>query len=78
MIDTPNFPGYPAGHTTVVGSIARVLSFLFPRDEPLFYELAKECSESRFEGGVHFRIDNEVRLEVGHLVGQQVINVFTE
>ncbi|MEO1654360.1 MAG: phosphatidic acid phosphatase, partial [Bacteroidota bacterium] len=26
LIDTPNFPGYPAGHTTVAGSIARVLS----------------------------------------------------
>ncbi len=78
LVDTPNFPGYPAGHTTVAGSIARVLSFLFPRDEPLFYALAKECSESRFEGGVHFRTDNEVGLEVGDQVGQQVIRVFTE
>ncbi|MEM9328460.1 MAG: vanadium-dependent haloperoxidase [Bacteroidota bacterium] len=78
LIDTPNFPGYPAGHTTVAGSIARVLAFLFPRDEALFYELAKECSESRFEGGAHFRTDNEVGLEVGYQVGQQVINVFTE
>ncbi len=78
LIDTPNFPGYPAGHTTVAGSIARVLSFLFPRDEPLFYGLAKECSESRFEGGVHFRTDNEVGLEVGYQVGQQVINAFTK
>ncbi|MEM1337585.1 MAG: vanadium-dependent haloperoxidase [Bacteroidota bacterium] len=78
LIDTPNFPGYPAGHTTVAGSIAKVLSFLFPRDKPLFYELAKECSESRFEGGVHFRTDNEVGLEVGYRVGQQVLDVFTE
>ena len=78
LIDTPNFPGYPAGHTTVAGSIASVLSFLFPRDEALFYELARECSESRFEGGVHFRTDNEVGLEVGYKVGQQVIDVFTE
>ncbi len=78
LIDTPNFPGYPAGHTTVAGSIAKVLSFLFPGDEPLFYALAKECSESRFEGGVHFRTDNEVGLEVGYRVGQQVITVFTE
>ncbi len=78
LIDTPNFPGYPAGHTTVAGSIAKVLAFLFPRDESLFYELAKECSESRFEGGVHFRTDNEVGLEVGYKVGQQVIDAFTE
>jgi len=78
LIDTPNFPGYPAGHTTVAGSIARVLSYLFPRDEKHFYRLAKECSESRFEGGVHFRTDNEVGLEVGYQVGQQVIKGFTE
>lgn len=78
LIQTPNFPGYPAGHTTVAGSLSRVLAFLFPRDEALFYALAKECSESRFEGGAHFRTDNEVGLEVGYQVGQQVINVFTE
>ncbi|PRX54889.1 vanadium-dependent haloperoxidase [Flagellimonas meridianipacifica] len=78
LVDTPNFPGYPAGHTTVAGSISKVLSFLFPQDESLFYELAKECSESRFEGGVHFRTDNEVGLQVGYQVGQQVIKVFTE
>ncbi|WP_409557741.1 phosphatase PAP2 family protein [Allomuricauda sp. SCSIO 64092] len=78
LIDTPNFPGYPAGHTTVAGSIAKVLAYLFPRDEPLFHELAKECSESRFEGGVHFRTDNQVGLEVGYQVGQQVIDAFTK
>ena len=78
LIATPNFPGYPAGHTTVAGSIARVLSFLFPRDERLFNGLAKECSESRFEGGVHFRTDNEVGLKVGDKVGQQVIKAFTK
>jgi hypothetical protein len=77
LVDTPNFPGYPAGHTTVAGSIAKVLSFLFPGEEALFKALAIECSESRFEGGVHFRTDNEVGLEVGDQVGRQVIKAFT-
>ncbi|MGB0524489.1 MAG: vanadium-dependent haloperoxidase [Flammeovirgaceae bacterium] len=76
LVDTPNFPGYPAGHTTVAGSIATTLSFLFPQDEQLFHEMAKECSESRFEGGVHFRTDNEVGLTVGNQVGDQVIKTF--
>ncbi len=76
LVDTPNFPGYPAGHTTVAGSISTVLAFLFPRDEGFFRELARECSESRFEGGVHFRTDNEVGLEVGEKVGNQVIRAF--
>ncbi|MEL7124112.1 MAG: vanadium-dependent haloperoxidase, partial [Bacteroidota bacterium] len=78
LINTPNFPGYPAGHTTVAGSIATALSFLFPQDEQLFHELAKECSESRFEGGAHFRTDNEVGLTVGNQVGGQVVKTFLE
>ena len=78
LVDTPNFPGYPAGHTTVAGSLATALSFLFPQDESFFNEMAKECSESRFEGGAHFRTDNEVGLTVGGKVGKQVIKVFLE
>jgi hypothetical protein len=78
LVQTPNFPGYPAGHTTVAGSIATALSFLFPQDEQLFHEMAKECSESRFEGGAHFRTDNEVGITVGNQVGGQVIKTFLE
>ncbi|MEL6255042.1 MAG: vanadium-dependent haloperoxidase [Bacteroidota bacterium] len=78
LVATPNFPGYPAGHTTVAGSISTALSFLFPQDEQLFHEMAQECSESRFEGGVHFRTDNEVGLIVGKQVGGQVIKTFLE
>ncbi len=77
LIDTPNFPGYPAGHTTVAGSIATALSYFFPRDRETFHQLAWECSESRFEGGVHFRTDNEVGIEVGNQVGSQVIQAFS-
>lgn len=76
LVDTPNFPGYPAGHTTVAGSLAKVLSHLFPHDTAEFEVLALECSESRFEGGVHFRTDNEVGLKVGEKVGEQVWNHF--
>lgn len=76
LVQTPNFPGYPAGHTTVAGSLAAVLSYLFPLDEAEFHALAGECSESRFEGGVHFRTDNEVGLRVGGRVGANVIQAF--
>ena len=78
LIDTPNFPGYPAGHTIVAGSLAKVLSNLFPNDTHEFEALAIECSESRFEGGVHFRTDNEVGLEVVAKVGKQVWEAFAE
>ncbi|WP_373519543.1 phosphatase PAP2 family protein [Pricia sp.] len=78
LVDTPNFPGYLAGHTTVAGSLASVLSFIFPQDGKLFRNLALECSESRFEGGVHFRTDNEVGLKVGTEVGNEVIRRFSQ
>ncbi|PYE82888.1 PAP2 superfamily protein [Winogradskyella epiphytica] len=76
LIDTPNFPGYPAGHTTVAGALAVALSNIFPLDADYFQELALECSESRFEGGVHFRTDNEVGLEIGEKVGKHVLENF--
>ncbi|MFD0797271.1 vanadium-dependent haloperoxidase [Maribacter chungangensis] len=76
LIETPNFPGYPAGHTTIAGALAMVLSKLFPHDAAQFEALAWECSESRFEGGVHFRTDNEVGLIVGEKVGRHVWDAF--
>lgn len=76
LVETPNFPGYPAGHTTVAGALATVLSGLFPYDTAQFTQLAEECSESRFEGGVHFRTDNEVGLKVGARVGRHVLRAF--
>jgi hypothetical protein len=71
LMDTPNFLGYPAGHTTVAGPLASVLSYLFPLDAGRFQDLALECSEPRFEGGLHFRTDNEVELEVGLYVTEK-------
>gem|GEM_PF-933799 len=73
LIQTPNFPGYPAGHTTVAGSLSELLSHFFPEDREELRALALECSESRFEGGVHFRTDNEVGLQQGAQVGNAVI-----
>lgn len=71
---TPPFPGYPSGHATTSNSMATVLAYLFPGDAESFYKLARECAESRFEGGIHFRTDNEVGLVMGHKIGQKIIS----
>ena len=34
---------------------------------------AKEAAESRFQGGIHFRTDNEVALELGKKVAEKII-----
>jgi hypothetical protein len=34
---------------------------------------AKEVAESRFQGGIHFRTDNEVALELGKKVAIEIV-----
>ncbi|HTF30654.1 MAG TPA: phosphatase PAP2 family protein, partial [Flavitalea sp.] len=74
-IITPPFPGYPSGHATTSNSMATVLAYLFPADAEDFYKLARECAESRFEGGIHFRTDNEVGLAMGLKIGGKIVSV---
>ncbi|HEX8329006.1 MAG TPA: phosphatase PAP2 family protein [Hymenobacter sp.] len=70
---TPPFPGYPSGHATLSNSRATVLGYLFPEDAELFLAKAREAAESRFDAGVHFRVDNTVGLDMGRKVGLEVI-----
>ena len=70
---TPPHPSYPSGHATLSNARAIVLAYLFPDDASLFLNKAREAAESRFEGGVHFRVDNVVGLDIGQKVGQEVI-----
>ncbi|GAC1368526.1 MAG: hypothetical protein NVSMB30_05170 [Hymenobacter sp.] len=73
LLGTPPFPGYPSGHATLSNARATVLSYLFPEDRKLFQAKAREAAESRFDGGVHFRTDNTVGLEMGRQVGTEVV-----
>lgn len=73
VLATPPFPGYPSGHATTSSAVATMLSYFFPADNKYFVEKARECAESRFEGGIHFRTDNEVGLEFGKKIGEWVI-----
>ncbi len=70
---TPSHPSYPSGHATISNARATVLAYLFPEDAMYFLRKAKEAAESRFEGGVHFRTDNVVGLDMGQKVGGEVI-----
>ncbi len=66
----PNFPGYTSGHSTFSAAAATVLTYLFPEKATELNAMAKEASESRIYGGIHFRIDCEVGLESGKRVGE--------
>ena len=74
LFPTPPSPSYPAGHGTMSYTRAAVMSFLFPQDRDRFYQMAKECNDSRFDAGVHFKSDNQAGEEMGRKIGEEVVN----
>jgi hypothetical protein len=73
LMGTPPFPGYPSGHATISAVMAGLYSYFFPVEAAYFQSEAKEAAESRFQGGIHFRTDNEVGLELGRKIAVAVI-----
>lgn len=70
---SPPFPGYPSGHAMVGGVMAELYSYFFPAERAYFQKRARDGAESRFQGGIHFRTDNEVGLEMGRKVGALIV-----
>jgi len=73
LFQSPPFPGYPSGHAAISGVLSELYSYFFPAESAYFRRKAKDAAESRFQGGIHFRTDNEVGLEMGRKVGDVII-----
>lgn len=69
----PNFPAYISGHSTFSGAAARILGYLNPANATSYDAMAKEASESRIYGALHYRTDCEVGLVVGRNVGNYAV-----
>jgi hypothetical protein len=65
----PNFPSYVSGHSTFSAAAAEFLSHVLPANAAKFEAMAKEASDSRLYGGIHYRSDCERGLELGKRVG---------
>lgn len=74
----PNFPAYVSGHSTFSASAAGVLSYLFPDYTGDFEAMAEEAAMSRLYGGIHFRKDCDVGLDVGYDVASHLVENFAE
>lgn len=70
----PNFPAYTSGHSTFSAAAAEVLSYLFPDRANELDAMAKEASESRVYGCIHYRFDCEIGLAVGKKVGAYAVD----
>ena len=69
VVGLPNFPAYTSGHSTFSSAAATVLSYLFPSKASSLQAMAKEASESRIYGCIHYRFDCEAGLAAGEKVG---------
>ena len=68
-VGVPNFPSYTSGHSTFSAAAALVLGYVFPAQTSNLDAQAKEASESRIYGTIHYRFDCERGLEVGKKIG---------
>jgi hypothetical protein len=73
LTGVPNFPSYISGHSTFSGAAARVLGHIIPEKAAAYLAMANEASISRMYGGIHFRSDCTVGLEVGKNVGSYAV-----
>lgn len=72
-VGLPNFPSYTSGHSTFSAAAATVLGYIFPDQATKFDAQAKEASESRIYGLIHYRIDCELGLVHGRKIGEYAI-----
>ncbi|HVF97515.1 MAG TPA: phosphatase PAP2 family protein, partial [Flavisolibacter sp.] len=73
LTGVPNFPAYISGHSTFSGAAATILSHINPGKAAAYDAMAKEASNSRMYGGIHYRSDCEVGLVVGKSVGDYAV-----
>lgn len=67
-IGLPNFPSYPSNHACFSGAAAYVLGALFPGEEQRLAGMAYDAAISRVFGGIHYRFDGDVGLQIGRSV----------
>ncbi len=67
-ITLSNHPSYPA-ESSYSTAAAAVLSWYFPREQPLLESWVKESTLSRIYGGVHYRFDGDASDTIGRQVG---------
>ena len=73
LVGLPNFPSYTSGHSTFSAAAATVLGYLFPDQADKFNAQAQEASVSRIYGLIHYRIDCELGLKHGKVIGDYAI-----
>lgn len=75
ILCTPRHPTYPAGHATLSGVAAAILTYFFPGETHRLEEMAIEDAESRLFAGVHFLPDLNEGLRLGYQIGGIIVDI---
>ncbi|MBN9379382.1 MAG: phosphatase PAP2 family protein [Chitinophagaceae bacterium] len=73
LTGVPNFPSYVSGHSMFSGAAAAILGHIVPERASAYMAMAQEAANSRFIGGIHYKVDCEVGLTVGQNVGNYAV-----
>lgn len=73
LFPPPNFPSYPSNHSTFSTARAEVMAYLFPNRAHEILAMGKEAGDSRIWAGIHFPMDNEAGVTLGHKIAQKFI-----
>jgi MYXO-CTERM domain-containing protein len=92
LLETPNHPEYPSGHSGTGAAAAGVLSYWFGNDAAFtmgsdsylgftrsftsFAQAAQENANSRIYGGIHFRYANEAGIKLGYEIAERVTSTY--
>lgn len=74
-IGLPNHPSYPANHGCVSTAFAVVLDAQFPDQKGRYVAMARQAAESRIYGGIHYRFDADVGMDIGRKVAAKTLAV---
>ena len=67
-VGLPNHPSYPSNHACVTSAQMATLGKVFPSEARQLSQLADDAAFSRVVGGIHYRFDGEIGLEIGRAV----------
>ncbi len=73
IAETPFFPGYPSGHSTVSAAAATILGAWFPESADEYMAMAEEARDTRLYAGIHFEVDNTNGFTLGKDIGERVL-----
>ena len=74
LFTTPNFPSYPSNHSTVSTARCDILANLFPTRADFILAFGKAAGDSRIWAGIHYQIDNEAGVTLGHAVAKKILD----